>query len=74
MAKAPGELEAALTTAGVEHDVRTYPAAGHSFLNDAENGPKLLRPLLRVAHVGPEPESAKDAWARIEAFFDQHLR
>ncbi len=27
--------------------------AGHSFLNDAETGPKVLRPIERVLNVGP---------------------
>jgi carboxymethylenebutenolidase len=71
---AAARLEEALTRAGVEHDVHEYPDAGHSFLNEAPNGPKLLRPLLRVMGVGPEPASAADAWRRIEAFFDKQLR
>jgi carboxymethylenebutenolidase len=29
--------------------------------------------LLRVAGIGPEPDSAKDAWDRIERFFASHL-
>jgi carboxymethylenebutenolidase len=70
---AAGRLDAALEKAGVTHDVKEYPAAGHAFLNDAEAGPRPLRPLLRVAGIGPEPESAKDAWGRIEAFFAAHL-
>jgi carboxymethylenebutenolidase len=74
LAGAADKLEAALTRAGVVHDVKEYPEAGHSFLNDAPNGPRPLRPLLRVMHVGPEPDSAADAWARIEVFFAQHLR
>ncbi len=67
------KLEKVLSELGVEHDVKEYPKAGHSFLNDAPNGPTLLRPLLTVVHVGPEPESAVDAWQRIEAFFAVHL-
>ena len=67
-------LDLALTTAGVEHDITEYPGAGHSFLNDAETGPRVLRPLLRVSGIGPEPVAAADAWARIEAFFAAHLR
>jgi len=67
-------LEAALTRAGIPHDVKEYPDAGHSFLNDAENGPRPLRPLMRVMGVGPEPVAAADAWARIERFFDVRLR
>jgi carboxymethylenebutenolidase len=70
---AAGRLEAALDKAGVIHDVKEYPAASHAFLNDAETGPRPLRPLLRVAGIGPEPESAKDAWGRIERFFSTYL-
>jgi carboxymethylenebutenolidase len=70
---AASKLDAALTRAGVVHDVKEYPAAGHSFLNDAMNGPRLMRPMMRVMGVGPEPESAADAWRRIEAFFDEQL-
>src|SRR5260221_14725166 len=66
---AADQLEAALEKAGVIHDVKEYPAASHTFLNDtAEVGPRVLRPLLRVAGMGPEPESAKEAWDRTGLF------
>jgi carboxymethylenebutenolidase len=55
------------------HDVKEYPNAGHSFLNTALSGPAIMRPLVRVMNLGPEPESAKDAWSRIDAFFGEHL-
>ncbi|TCO49773.1 dienelactone hydrolase family protein [Actinocrispum wychmicini] len=71
---APAKLEAALTKAGVPHDVKMYPSAGHSFLNDAETGPGFLRPLMRVAGIGPEPTAAADAWQRIDDFFAEHLK
>jgi carboxymethylenebutenolidase len=71
---AAAELERALTQAGVEHDVKEYPGASHSFLNDAANGPRALRPLLKVSGMGPEPVAAADAWQRIESFFSTHLR
>ena len=67
-------LDEALSRAGVLHDVKEYPAAGHSFLNDARNGPLLMRPMMRVRGVGPEPASAADAWQRIETFFASQLR
>jgi carboxymethylenebutenolidase len=67
-------LEAALSRAGVAHDVVQYPQAGHSFLNQAPNGPALMRPLFRLAHAGPYPPASEHAWARIEAFFAAHLR
>jgi carboxymethylenebutenolidase len=70
----PAKLEKALTALGVEHDVKSYPGVGHSFLNvTTDVGPKALRPLLRIANVGPVPDAAADAWARIEAFFAEHL-
>ncbi|MGI8664910.1 MAG: dienelactone hydrolase family protein [Jatrophihabitans sp.] len=71
---AAAKLDEALARAGVLHDVKEYPPAGHAFLNDAPNGPRLLRPLLRVLGVGPEPDSAADAWDRIESFFAAQLR
>lgn len=71
---AAAKLDAALERAGIPHDVKEYPEAGHSFLNDAENGPAVLRPLLRITGAGPHPESAADAWRRIEDFFAEHLK
>jgi carboxymethylenebutenolidase len=67
-------VEKALAASGVEHDYKLYPGAGHSFLNDADAGPKLLQPVQRVLNVGPDPEAAADAWRRIDAFFAAHLR
>jgi len=71
---AAAALDTALTGAGVVHDVKEYPGAGHSFLNSAPNGPRILRPLLRVAGIGPDPAAADDAWRRIETFFHANLR
>ena len=71
---AAGKLDRALTRLGVEHDVKEYPAAGHQFMNDAENAPWFLRPVLRLSTAGPEPDSAADSWARIDGFFSRHLR
>jgi carboxymethylenebutenolidase len=66
-------LETALTALDVPHDVKVYPRAGHSFLNDGPSGPRLMQQVLRITNVGPEPTSAADAWGRIEAFFAAHL-
>jgi carboxymethylenebutenolidase len=68
---AAARLEEALTRAGVPHDVKEYPGAGHSFLNRHNVGPAA--PLLRVGGVGYHAASAEDAWSRILRFFDQHL-
>jgi carboxymethylenebutenolidase len=70
----PKRVKSALEKYGIEHDFMVYPGAGHSFLNDTETGPKALLPIERVLNVGPKPAAAKDAWARIERFFDAHLR
>ena len=65
-------LERALSAAGVAHDVKEYPDAGHSFLNRFNTGPALT-PLLHVAGLGYHHPSAEDAWRRILAFFAEHL-
>lgn len=70
---AADRLAAALDNAGIVHDTKEYRNASHAFLNDTEAGPRPLRPLLRVAGIGPEPDSAHDAWQRIELFFATHL-
>lgn len=74
MRGAPEKLELALTAAGVDHDIKEYPTAGHSFLNDADTGPRAIRPITRrILGAGPDPIAAADAWARIEHFFAEHL-
>jgi len=71
---AAATLDVALERAGIPHDVKEYPGAGHAFLNDAESGPPVLRYVFkRMLGAGPHPEAAADAWQRIEAFFAEHL-
>ncbi len=66
-------LQSALEARGVPHDVTEYPRAGHSFLNPRDLSPWWMRPVSRLLHVGPEPDSAREAWGRIVAFLDEHL-
>lgn len=66
-------LEATLDRHGVVHDVKEYPDARHAFFTEPGTLPRPVLPLLRVAGIGPDPVAAADAWARIEAFFAQHL-
>ena len=68
--------DAALTAAGIEHAIRTYPGAGHSFMSE----PSVQAPanaveawFRRVLGVGPDPEAAELAWAHIEAFLADRL-
>ncbi|MBN9101979.1 MULTISPECIES: dienelactone hydrolase family protein [unclassified Pseudonocardia] len=72
------KLERILTAVGVDHDIRTYPDAGHGFLNDHDPAdvPAVAAVLGRLtggADVYHEP-SARDARERILAFLDRHLR
>ncbi len=64
-------LEAALTSLGVEHDVKVYPEAGHSFLNRHQSALALV--FSKLAGAGYHGPSAEDAWERILPFFDTHL-
>jgi carboxymethylenebutenolidase len=75
---AAARLEQALAAAGVEHDVKEYPQAGHEFLNDHEGAgdkaPVLFAVLGRlIPGSGYHEASAQDARRRILAFFSTHL-
>lgn len=65
-------LEQALSQAGVAHDVKEYPNAGHSFLNHVTTN-QFLTPLVHVGGFGYQGQAAEDAWQRILAFFAEHL-
>jgi carboxymethylenebutenolidase len=68
-AKARARLEAA----GIEHDITTYPDAGHSFMNRTE-GHALTKSVVRpLMHIEYNDRAAADAWRRIQQFFDRHL-
>ena len=71
---AAARLETALTGLGIDLSVKEFPTAGHAFLNDTDAGPALLRPLMRVMGIGPDPESAPEAWQRIEDHFARYLK
>jgi dienelactone hydrolase len=61
------------STRGPQNRGHDLHLPGHAFLNDAEAGPRVLGPLMRATHIGPDPEAAADAWRRIEAFFRAQL-
>ena len=71
---AKAKLDAAATKAGVIHDIKEYPEAGHAFMNPRQGGGPFFGTLLRVTGAKPNPEAAADAWQRIEKFFGEHLR
>ena len=70
---AAAKLERALEAAGVVHDVKEYPDAGHSFLNHHE-GSKVMVMSAKMMGGGHEaPEAEADARGRIVAFFRDQL-
>lgn len=66
-----GQLERVLTAVGVAHDVKEYPDAGHSFLNDHNT---VLFRMLTIIGIGYHEPSARDARRRIVSFFNTHLQ
>jgi carboxymethylenebutenolidase len=69
-------LDRVLTAVGVDHDIKTYPDAGHSFLNDhdPDDVPALIGILGRFMTSEFHEPSAHDARRRIVDFFDLHLK
>ena len=80
-AKDPGtrgageRLSRILTAVGVDHDVKTYPDAGHSFMNDHDPAdlPALFAVHFRLTGNPYHEPSAQDARRRILDFFGRHL-
>ena len=71
----PDRLEPALTAAGIDHDIKVYPDAGHGFLNDHDPAelPLWVKVIAKLAAAGYHEPSAHDARRRIVDFFDTHL-
>ena len=66
---AAAKVERALTSLGVEHDVKEYPTAKHGFLFEHTGKTAWSDPWM----VAYDAAAADDAWQRIFTFFDQHL-
>jgi len=64
------ELELALQRALVPHDVKEYPEAGHSFMNQKE---QFWFKVLRFAGIAYNEPATMDARRRIATFFHTHL-
>ena len=69
-------LDGVLTAVGVDHDIKTYPDAGHAFLNDHDSAdvPALFAVFGWLSASEFHEPSAIDARRRIVEFFDQHLK
>ena len=69
---AAARLERALESAGVDHDVKEYPDAGHGFLNQHDS--VLMKVTGTIIGGGYHDQAAQDARQRIAAFFNSHLK
>jgi carboxymethylenebutenolidase len=63
-------LESTLTELDIDHDVKEYPNAAHSFMTE---GTGRWAWTERVAGLRFVPDAADDAWSRVFAFFHRHL-
>jgi carboxymethylenebutenolidase len=61
-----------LQSLGVDGDVVTYPAAGHSFMSDHKGVMARLNSWGPM-RVGFNPDAAEDSWTRVERFFGRYL-
>ncbi len=73
--RVPAILEQALKAAGVDHDIKVYPEAGHGFINhhDPRDLTAVDRVIAKLAVAGHHEPSARDARRRIITFFRRHL-
>jgi len=66
---ADAKLQKVVDDKGIPADIKQYPDAGHSFANKLPG-----QPLLRIAGFGYDEEATEDAYRRVFAFFEEHLR
>ncbi len=65
-------LEKHLRELGVPHDVKVYDDAGHSFMSRHEGITAAIAGLSPL-RAGYNEDAAEDSWARMLAFFAEHL-
>lgn len=66
------KLESKLTEYNVPHNVKEYPGVGHSFANRPPSIVYAVSTVLTGSRYNHD--AAEDAWQRVIAFFDQHLK
>lgn len=69
-------LERALTAAGIDHDIKTYPGVGHGFLNlhDPADLPLWMRAIAGATGAATADDAVRaDARRRIAGFLRRHL-
>lgn len=65
---APAKLRKVVEEKGITADIKVYPDVGHSFANKMPG-----QPLIRIAGFGYDEAATEDAYARVFAFFNEHL-
>lgn len=65
---APNRLHRVVQHKDIPADIKVYPRVGHSFANKLPG-----QPLLRITGFGYNAAATADAWARVFAFFGEHL-
>lgn len=65
---APARLRKVVEEKSIPSDIKVYSNAGHSFANQLPG-----QPLLRITGFGYDEAATQDAWARVFAFFGEHL-
>jgi len=56
----------------IEHDVKVYDDAGHSFMTEGHH--PIGRLVYLPMHLGYAADAADDAWRRVLEFFDTRLK
>ena len=67
------KLEKVLAKNNIPHDIKEYPDAGHSFLNDHSEESAIIRVGIKALNLNYHEPSAIDARRRIVDFFNTHL-
>jgi len=67
-------LQSHLGALGIPHDVKTYDGVGHSFFSQVDGWQGWLARMPTPMAVGYDEQAAEDGWARMLAFFDEHVR
>ncbi len=73
--KEPEEISSVLNAHGIPYDMKVYPDAGHSFMNNHVDSevPKWAVVMGKLSNSDYHEPSAMDARGRITAFFAEHL-
>ena len=67
------KLVATLDELGIDHDIRIYEDAGHSYMSEGAPFDALAKASRPLMHVQYDERAAEDSWARMLSFFGRYL-